>query len=638
MIPDGYQCEHTPRLGRGGGGVALILKNCVPCQKVRSPSYKTFEHMECLLSTVPPIRIVVLYRAPPSQVHFVSFKDFVADLDSYLEEVIIAGGPLLILGDFNIHVDEADNNQAQQYLDLLNSYNIAQHVNEPTHISGHTLDHVLSPVSYPAPRIEVTDQRVSDHFTLVCSLQLASPQAEPRRISYRCLKKIVPALFSEDVHRSPLNNQTTSSVDEQVLACESVLSDLIDGHASLRSSNVPDRQTALWYNDAIRAAKQDRRRCERRWRKSGLTVHKEMYLQKKMAVNKLIRETRTEYYKNLIQEHKKNPKKMFSVVSSLLGKKKSRLLPPGRSDADLADSFSAFFTNKVEKVRQSIEDASSDVHNAAHLPSVDPQPADLQTARQTVTLATWREVSEDEVRRIIMNSPTKHCPLDPIPTWLLKQCLDSLLPSITRIVNASLSSGVVPPAFKTARVVPLIKKPSLDSTLLENYRPVSNLPFLAKVLERVVNAQLNNYVSHNGFQEVMQSAYRKNHSTETALVRVQHDIVSAMCGKKACLLVLLDLSSAFDTVDHEILLGTLQELGVVGTALRWFASYLESRTQYVTIGDERSASRPLNYGVPPGSVIHVQPSKTFPTLYIYMFIHTRKSRCTKRSTLSQICT
>ena len=101
----------------------------------------------------------------------------------------------------------------------------------------------------------------------------------------------------------------------------------------------------------------------------------------------------------------------------------------------------------------------------------------------------------------------------------------------------------------------------------------------------------------------MQSAYKKNHSTETTLMRVQQDILSAMCGKKACLLVLLDLSSAFDTVDHCILLETLQELGVTGVALRWFASYLDSRFQYVDIGGKHSSSEALRCGVPQGSVL-----------------------------------
>ena len=118
------------------------------------------------------------------------------------------------------------------------------------------------------------------------------------------------------------------------------------------------------------------------------------------------------------------------------------------------------------------------------------------------------------------------------------------------MINHSLRTGIVPHAFKVARVTPLIKKPSLDPAQLCNYRPVSNLPFLSKILEKVVLSQLLHYLLENNLQEVMQSAYRKNHSTETALVQVQHHLVQALSQRKACLLVLQDSSSAFDTVNH----------------------------------------------------------------------------------------
>ena len=364
LMPEAYQCEHTPRVTRGGGGVALITKKHLPCLKVRTHAYRTFEYIECLLGTGPPLRIVVLYRPPPSQALYVPFSDFITDFDSYLQDLLITGGRLLIIGDFNIHVDKADDIQAQQFADLLGSYNLAQHVHEPTHISGHTLDHVLSPTSQPAPQISVLDRKISDHFYISCSLQLTTPVTAPRQIAYRCTKKISPALFSEDVLRSPLTSHTTTTVDERVAQYDSVLYNLIDIHAPLKHRVVPLRRGALWYTDAIRTAKQKRRRCERRWRKTGLTVHKDMYVREKRLVNDMIREARTEYYKSLIHENRLNPKRMFGVVSSLLGKENNCVLPKGRSDMELASDFSTFFIEKVNRVRQSIDnDQLSDSHS-----------------------------------------------------------------------------------------------------------------------------------------------------------------------------------------------------------------------------------------------------------------------------------
>jgi hypothetical protein len=136
-----------------------------------------------------------------------------------------------------------------------------------------------------------------------------------------------------------------------------------------------------------------------------------------------------------------------------------------------------------------------------------------------------------------------------------------------------------------------------------NYRPVSNLSFISKVLEKVVDKQLKEYLFENNLSEPLQSAYRKYHSTETALVRVQNDIICAVGEQRVILLVLLDLSAAFDTVDHHLLLAILEQLGIQATALQWFSSYLENRHQSVYIKGQKSDTKLLNSGVPQGSVL-----------------------------------
>ena len=150
------------------------------------------------------------------------------------------------------------------------------------------------------------------------------------------------------------------------------------------------------------------------------------------------------------------------------------------------------------------------------------------------------------------NSDNKESNDIPIPTNLLKRCSDALAPAITRIINASLSRGEVPPSFKEAIVTPLLKKPGLELTY-KNYRPVSNLSFLSKPTERAVNDQIKHHMDTNKLQEPLQSAYRPYHSTETALIKIFDDLLLNLDNKKVILLSLLDLSVAFDTVDHNIL-------------------------------------------------------------------------------------
>ena len=151
---------------------------------------------------------------------------------------------------------------------------------------------------------------------------------------------------------------------------------------------------------------------------------------------------------------------------------------------------------------------------------------------------------------------------------------------VTILVNLSLQRANVPDSMKQALVTPLLKKDDLDPEVLKNYRPVSNLSFLSKVLERVVAAKLTNYMTINQLHEPMQSAYRACHSTETALVLVQSDILRTLDQGGAAFLVLLDLSAAFDTIDHSILLSRMESvLGVKGSALQWFKSCLLGRKQ-----------------------------------------------------------
>ena len=182
-------------------------------------------------------------------------------------------------------------------------------------------------------------------------------------------------------------------------------------------------------------------------------------------------------------------------------------------------------------------------------------------------MLTFESVTDEFVLKIINIVSAKSCELDPIPTTLLYESLDILLPTITNI-NTSLTTGIVPPDLKTAIVKPLLKKPSLDRNLLKNYRPISNLPFLSKILEKVVLHKLLSHLQENNLSNPFQSAYRAGCSTETVLLRIVKDILSALDNDNISVLLLLDLSAAFDTLDHQILLSRLNSvLGIKSTAL-----------------------------------------------------------------------
>ena len=241
----------------------------------------------------------------------------------------------------------------------------------------------------------------------------------------------------------------------------------------------------------------------------------------------------------------------------------------------LPKGFLNFFKDKIETIRNKLDVLSSN------------PPACIELSFHGRPITHFRPLTEDFVRRTILSSPLKTCKLDAFPTPLLLECLDSLLPCITAVFNNSLVSGVFP--SKSALVKPLLRKMSLDPDDLKNYRPVSDLSFLSKVLERIVLSQLNEHLNHNNLLSPLQSAYRPNHSTETALLSIVNNLLTAMDNNKICILTLLDLSAAFDTIDHQILLTRLQHsFGISGPALSWFSSYLSNRTHAVTINSLQS--------------------------------------------------
>ena len=183
-------------------------------------------------------------------------------------------------------------------------------------------------------------------------------------------------------------------------------------------------------------------------------------------------------------------------------------------------------------------------------------------------------LSDDDVSVLVKKSPTKSCEADPIPTSLLKDILPNILPLLRVIVNKSLQTGTFPDDLKVALVRPLLKKTNLD-LVEKNYRPVSNLQYIGKLIEKAVNIQLNDNITTNNLMEPMQSAYRAGHSTETVLIKVKADILNAIDNREVVCLVLLDLSAAFDMINHLILLERLKIMfGLTGAVINWITSYL----------------------------------------------------------------
>ena len=599
LTPPGYNIRHVPRTSGRGGGVAFIYRDHLTIrQDINQPSSSSYESMTVTVNISSlSFCFIILYRVPPSCSNKIRKCAFMSEFADLLECVATQPGKLVILGDFNVHWDVRSNPESLKLSSLLDSFGMKQHVITSTHIAGHTLDLVMSRESDDIVDDCSASDFISDHNAVLLTLKCGRPHACRQNIVYRKMKSIDASAFASDVHSSFMGSDENESIDTAVAQYNNILTNALNKHAPERTKSVVVRAAVPWMTSEILDAKRKRRHLEKLWRKSLLTVHRLEYKRQCDVVSLLVKRSKSSYFLDKINNCAGDQKKLFKVVDNLLGRTKATSLPTASSSLLLAEEFNQYFALKISKIRDDLDilkESTTDV-------SFDLSSSMVPSSEQ---LCLFSPASEKEVENIVKNSSKASCASDPVSSSLVINILPAILVFITNIINLSLSTGVFPSDLKSAIVCPLLKKPSLDSEVMKNYRPVSNLSFLSKLIEKVIASRLVKHLQNNGLSDKFQSAYRKFHSTETALLRVQNDILCSIDKGKHVFLILLDLSAAFDTVDHSILLAFLHDfIGLSGTALNILRSYLLNRTQKVSIHNIFSNVSELLYGVPQGSVL-----------------------------------
>ncbi|XP_072046572.1 uncharacterized protein [Amphiura filiformis] len=431
----------------------------------------------------------------------------------------------------------------------LESAGFHQHVIGPTHISGSTLDLVFSCTEENLVTDCFVDPRLSDHHVVCFKICQQKSHSQKHVIVSRKLHLMDVPSFEADFHL--LLESSDSQIEDLADHYNRVIKTTLDKHAPEKRSTRSTRLHQPWYNNSIHEARRVRRKHERKWRKSRLEVDHQLYVVQREQVNSLICVAKQEYYKNELAQA--DTKTVFKKVNTLLNRS-TKALPAHESSQDLSNN------EKVSNIYKCLENDVVELCNETFT-NVDPERS------ASCSLTNFDVLSENDVLEYVQKSPAKSCCLDPIPTWLIKQHPDMFVPIITKITNDSLMTGAFPACLKQAIVTPLIKKQSLNPETLKNYRPVSNIPYVSKVIEKHVIKQISAYMESNELCDPLQSAYRPLHSTETALLKVKSDIMQHLAKREGVFLVLLDLSAAFDTVNHCALLNRLTSDFCIGGVL-----------------------------------------------------------------------
>ena len=429
---------------------------------------------------------------------------------------------------------------------------------------------------------------VSDHFFITFNVNCALLKSEYRSVTYRNYKTIDMEKFKNDVKVS-LDSSKHTNFGEKITFYNDKLNEILNKYAPLKTKSVKIVPKAPWFDHEYRTLRKKRRKAEKKYLRTKKPSDKKLYCDLRKDTTELASAKKHQYFSKQISDCP-STKALYACVNRLLDNTKSDALPSRDSPKQLADEFNNFFKKKIQDIRNAFSSTSSDYQGKKFSGEY---------------LEVFRPATLDEVEAIVSKFGLKCSPEDPLPRNLLNVLTDILLPIWLELVNLSLEQGSID-CLKSAVVIPLLKglDSLLDTEIFKNYRPVSNLQLIGKIIERIVGMRLDEHMDVNNLHSNNQYGYKRYHSTETLLLKIANDLLLACDLKIPTLLMCLDLSAAFDTVDQLKMLLILEiSFGVRGTALKWFKSFLMGRTQRVLIEGELSDPQNLDYGVAQGSIL-----------------------------------
>ena len=413
-------------------------------------------------------------------------------------------------------------------------------------------------------------------------------------MNVRVFKTYVPDNFSSDIAQVPWQAfDFSSDIDEKVATFNNLFLDVLNQHAPVKQITVKAKPIPFMTSELLLQIN-ERNRLLKVARSTRNILDWEIYKSSRRQVKSSLRKAESEYVKNEITTNKGNSNALWKTIRQCLPKDRPADRVSQKPPEVLADDLNTYFVN----VGRDVAIKATEMLSKFKLPIPDEEPHTICEDVFEFQLITASYVSQLIDELLLNKSPG----IDKIPAKVVKDCKIHIVDQLANLINCSLQTCTFPSAWKLAEVIPLMKN-DLDAEKGPNNRPISLLPILSKLCERVAYLQLTTFSTGRGKLSKHQSGNKKLYSTETLNILTTDYIIDQMDKKNLTAMVLIDLSKAFDGISHDILLQKLIKFDISSSAIKWFKSYLEERFQSVRIGNHLSDPKLITHGVPQGSIL-----------------------------------
>ena len=538
-----------------------------------------FEHLWLKISiNKQNFAIGIIYRPPDK-----NLATCIEQLDEMLSNIIPTVDHVIVCGDVNVNLF----NQNNLLTKCFDAYNFKQLINEATRITASTqtlLDPIfVSDSSIVLAQGTVNADFISDHCLVFCNIKSSAPKCKQKIITIRDFKNFNLTDFQYDLTNTALNDILyLPNINAKVEYLTNAILSLFNNHAPLRTIRV-SKPKAPWLTDTLKIMMRERDKALDKYKITKSDQHWNNYKMLRNYTLASVRREKKAYLCALFRDG--NAKMGWKGLKALgLQSNKNSELPAHLVDLEELNNYFSSFVNS---------NSNNDCTDKTNFYNTHSHPANKTFQ--------FNLISPEEIQIIVDSFTSNAFGDDGLSLKMLQYCLPFISPYIAHIINSCLEQGYFPNDWKMALVQPIPK--TKCPTSVTDLRPISILPILSKILEKIIHKQLNDFVTVNNMLPECQSRFRRAHSTTSALLNVTDDIFHALDKKQLAVLVLLDFSKAFDTVNHALMIAKLKYIGCDNTAINLFISYFSNRKQKIIINGNTSTVSNITSGVPQGSVL-----------------------------------